>query len=44
MGDFFDNTIQGLLEAAEIERGEIPLVQRKICRCRHLLLMTKRRS
>ena len=27
MGDFFDNTIQGLLEAAEIERGEIPLVQ-----------------
>ena len=29
MGDFFDNTIQGLLEAAEIERGEIPLVQKE---------------
>ena len=29
MGDFFDNTMQGLLEAVEIERGEIPLVQKE---------------
>ena len=29
MGDFFDDTMQGLLEAVEIERGEIPLVQKE---------------
>lgn len=29
MGNFFDDTMQGLLEAVEIEKGNIPLVQRE---------------
>ncbi|MCD8096553.1 MAG: helix-turn-helix domain-containing protein [Lachnospiraceae bacterium] len=29
MGDFYDDTMQGLLEAIEIERGNISLTERK---------------
>lgn len=29
MGDFFNDTMQGLLEAVEIEKGNIPLVQKE---------------
>lgn len=29
MSDFFDDTMQGLLEAIEIEKGSIPLTERK---------------
>lgn len=29
MGSFFDDTMQGLLEAVEIEKGNIPLVQKE---------------
>lgn len=29
MGNFFDDTMQGLLEAVEIEKGNISLVQRE---------------
>ena len=28
MGNFFDDTLQGLLEAVEIEKGNIPLVEK----------------
>ena len=31
MSKFFDDTMQGLLEAVAIDKGEIPLVKRKIC-------------
>ena len=29
MSRFFEETMQGLLEAIEMEKGEIPLVERK---------------
>lgn len=29
MGKFFDDTMQGLLEAVEIEKGNLPLKERK---------------
>lgn len=29
MGTFFDDTMQGLLEAVEIEKGDIPLMQKE---------------
>lgn len=29
MGDFFDDTMRGLLEAVEIEKGSTPLTERK---------------
>ena len=29
MGNFFNDTMQGLLEAVEIEKGNIPLVQKE---------------
>jgi len=29
MGNFFDDTMQGLLEAVEIEKGNIPLIQKE---------------
>ncbi|MCM1245142.1 MAG: helix-turn-helix transcriptional regulator [Roseburia sp.] len=29
MGNFFDDTMQGLLEAVEIEKGSIPLTKKK---------------
>ena len=29
MSNFFDETMQGLLEAAEIAKGNIPLTERK---------------
>lgn len=28
MGNFFEDTMQGLLEAVEIEKGNVPLVQK----------------
>lgn len=32
MSNFFDETMQGLLEAAEIAKGNITLTEREICR------------
>ncbi len=29
MGNFFEDTMQGLLEAVEIEKGNVPLTERK---------------
>lgn len=29
MGKFFDDTVQGLLEAVEVEKGNVPLTERK---------------
>ena len=29
MGTFFDDTMQGLLEAVEIEKGNVPLIKKK---------------
>lgn len=38
MSNFFDETMQGLLEAAEIAKGNITLIEWKICRLPHFML------
>ncbi len=41
MGDFFTDTMQGLMEALEIERGNIPLTEKSDMPSKTLIASTK---
>lgn len=44
MSKFFDDTMQGLLEAVAIDKGGIGLIEKKICHRQHYILLIKKKN